>query len=46
VRFLEDLWFVRFITDNNLEMMNKAYQMIAETVENLSTTVRTVRIIH
>ncbi|MDR3577627.1 MAG: cadmium-containing carbonic anhydrase [Anaerolineaceae bacterium] len=46
MRFLEDLWFVRQITDNNPEMMNKAYQMIAETVENLSSTVRTVRIIH
>jgi len=46
MRFLEDLWFVRQVTDNNPEMMNKAYQMIAETVENLSSTVRTVRIIH
>jgi len=46
LRFLEDLWFVRQVTDNNPALMNKAYQMIAETVENLSTTVRTVRIIH
>jgi len=46
MRFLEDLWFVRQVTDNNPELMNKAYQMIAETVEKLSSTVRTVRIIH
>jgi hypothetical protein len=46
MRLLEDLWFVRQITDNKTELMNKAYQMIAETVENLSSTVRTVRIIH
>ncbi len=45
-RFLEDLWFVGLLADNNPVMMNKAYQLIAETVENLSSTVRTVRIIH
>jgi hypothetical protein len=44
-RFLEDLWFVGLLADNDPAMMNKAYQLIAETVENLSSTVRTVRII-
>ena len=44
-RFLEDLWFVGLIADNDPAMMNKAYQLMAETVENLSSTVRIVRII-
>lgn len=46
MRFHEDLWFLQQVSSNNAEILQKAYLMIAETVEQLTTTVRTARIIH
>ena len=46
MRFIEDLWLVDTLCNHHPEILQRAYTRIAETVENLSTTVRTVRIIH
>lgn len=45
-KFHEDLWFIKMLVDDNPDKMKKAMELMALTIENLSDSVRTVRIIH